>query len=228
MTITDLDGITHDIDIEHPGMTFLHVDCMEVLKALPEKTDLVAIVDPPYGGNIPGHKYIERAGGQLYKYGDRAATEKWDKAPCNEYFDMLLKKTKDQVIWGGNFFDLPPNRCFLVYRKKGFTDKWKMAMAEYAWTSFDKNAKVFEKAPQNPKRIHPTQKPVELYEWILNLFCKNNEVILDTHASSGSLEIACRHTGHEVIGCEINNEYYEKALDRINQETSQSNIYDYT
>ena len=104
-----------------------------------------------------------------------------------------------------------------------------MAMCEYAWTSFNENAKVFEYAPQGKagERFHPTQKPVALYEWILNRYAKPDDIILDTHVGSASSLIACRNTNHKYVGFEIDPVYYEKAKARLDQETAQMNIYDY-
>jgi site-specific DNA-methyltransferase (adenine-specific) len=105
-----------------------------------------------------------------------------------------------------------------------------MAMAEYAWTSFNDNAKVFECAPQgkaNEKRFHPTQKPVALYEWILNRYAKEGDKILDTHVGSGSSLIACRNTNHKYVGFEIDADYYRLAKERIDRESAQMNIFDF-
>ena len=105
-----------------------------------------------------------------------------------------------------------------------------MAMAEYAWTSFNDNAKVFEYAPQarpGDNRFHPTQKPVALYEWILNRYAKDGDIILDTHVGSASSLIACRNTNHKYVGFEIDAEYYSLAKERLEAETAQMNIFDF-
>ena len=102
-----------------------------------------------------------------------------------------------------------------------------MAMCEYAWTSFNDNAKVFDYAPQDKDRFHPTQKPVALYEWILNKYATKGETILDTHAGSGSLEIACRNTNHKYTAFEISTEYYERAKARIDAHAKQYTFFDY-
>lgn len=101
-----------------------------------------------------------------------------------------------------------------------------MAMCEYAWTSFNDNAKVFECAPQDKSRFHPTQKPVALYEWLLNRYAKDGDTILDTHVGSASSLIACHNTNHKFVGFEINEDYYEKTKKRLEVETAQMNIYD--
>lgn len=102
-----------------------------------------------------------------------------------------------------------------------------MAMAEYAWTSFNENAKVFECAPQDKNRFHPTQKPVKLYEWILNRYAKEGDTILDTHVGSASSLIACHNTNHKYVGFEIDQDYYVKAKQRLDQETAQMNIFSF-
>lgn len=152
----------------------------------------------------------------------------WDIAPGQDYFDELFRVSRNQIIWGGNYFNLPPTRCFLVWRKLTISESFSMAMAEYAWTSFNDNAKVFEYPPQGKKgdRFHPTQKPVELYKWILNKYAKDGDLILDTHVGSASSLIACRETGHKYIGFEIDPVYYEAAKKRLDAAETQVNIFD--
>jgi site-specific DNA-methyltransferase (adenine-specific) len=128
---------------------------------------------------------------------------------------------------GGNYFELPPTRCFVIWKKLTISENFSMAMAEYAWTSFNDNAKVYEYAPQDKNRFHPTQKPVALYEWLLNRYANDGDTILDTHVGSGSSLIACRNTNHKYVGFEINEDYYRLANERIEKETAQMNIFDY-
>ena len=153
----------------------------------------------------------------------------WDVAPGKKYFDELFRISRKTVIWGGNYFDLPPTRCFLVWRKLTISDTFSMAMAEYAWTNINDNAKVFEMAPQDNtgRRFHPTQKPVELYEWIINLFAEPDDIILDTHVGSASSLVACRNTGHKYVGFEIDKTYYQLAKERLDAAEAQQNIFDY-
>lgn len=141
----------------------------------------------------------------------------WDVAPGQEYFKELFRVSRNQIIWGGNYFDLPPTRCFLVWRKTTISENFSMAMCEYAWTSFNTNAKLFEHKPQGQKgdRFHPTQKPIPLYEWILNRYAKLGDKILDTHVGSASSLIACERLGFEYHGFEIDKTYYEKAVERM-------------
>ena len=172
---------------------------------------------------------IERDGrGWAKKYGYNICD--WDVAPGEDYFRELFRVSKNQIIWGGNYFELPPTRCFLIWRKLSISESFTMAMCEYAWTSFNDNAKMFECTPQGRPgegRFHPTQKPVALYEWILNRYAKPGDIILDTHAGSGSSLIACRHTGHKYVAFEIDPTYYEKAKKRVDDESAQMTIYDF-
>ena len=148
----------------------------------------------------------------------------WDIAPPQEYFTELFRISRNQIIWGGNYFDLPPTRCFLIWRKLTISESFSMAMCEYAWTSFNSNAKVFECAPQGRAgdvRFHPTQKPVELYKWILSRYAKEGDKILDTHVGSASSLIACYDMGFDAWGYEIDKEYYNKASERLNEVMAQ-------
>jgi len=151
----------------------------------------------------------------------------WDFAPPKEYFTELARVSKQQIIWGGNYFDLPPTRCFLVWDKK-MPEKFSMAMVEYAWTSFNDNAKMFSAAPQGTareKRFHPTQKPVKLYTWVLDRYAKPGYRILDTHAGSASSLVACHRAGMDGWGFEIDPVYYEMAKKRLDAEMAQTNMF---
>lgn len=145
----------------------------------------------------------------------------WDTAPPKEYFDQLFRVSRNQIIWGGNYFQLPPTRCFVVWKKKTITETFTMAMAEYAWCSFNDNAKVFEYAPQDKDRFHPTQKPVALYKWLLSKYANKGDLILDTHVGSASSLIACEDLGFEYVGFEIDEEYYNKAKERLDDFNAQ-------
>ena len=221
-------------------------DCMEYMKGLPDKAFDLAIVDPPYGdpakeiedgnqrenilgfldgpsGNSEG---VERTGGTwAAKYGKKIIA--WDVAPPKEYFDELFRVSKNQVIWGGNYFQLPPTRCFLVWRKN-IPEDFTMAMCEYAWTSFSGNAKCFEKASQGSKddpRFHPTQKPIALYQWTLNKYAKPGDRILDTHVGSGSSRIACWELGFDFVGCEIDPVYWKLQEKRFKEYQTQPKLF---
>lgn len=151
----------------------------------------------------------------------------WDVAPKDDYFKELFRVSRNQIIWGGNYFTLPPARCFVVWRKLSISESFSMSMAEYAWTSFNSNAKVFECAPQGgagEKRIHACQKPVKLYSWLLKNYAKPGDKILDTHVGSASSLIACHRAGLKYWGYEIDPAYYAKAKARLEREQAQINI----
>ena len=160
----------------------------------------------------------------------------WDKTiPKKEYFDELFRVSKNQIVWGGNYFTefLPPKMAWVFWDKgTGAND---FSDGELAWTSFNKALRKFfyswvganAKEKDDADRIHPTQKPVALYEWLLNRYAKDGDVILDTHVGSGSSLIACHNTRHKYIGFEIDETYYKLASERIKTETAQMSIFDY-
>lgn len=151
----------------------------------------------------------------------------WDTAPEQEYFDELFRVSRNQIIWGGNYFQLPITRCFLIWRKTNVPlEGFSMAPCEYAWTSFNENAKVFEfGAVGQPGRFHPTQKPVELYEWIFRNFAKEGDKILDTHLGSGSSRIAAHNLGLDFTGYEIDETYFQLMEERFERHTAQMNLF---
>lgn len=151
----------------------------------------------------------------------------WDVAPKDDYFKELFRVSRNQIIWGGNYFTLPPCRCFVIWRKLTISDSFSMSMAEYAWTSFNGNAKVFEYAPQgtaNEKRIHACQKPIALYTWLLQKYAKPGDKILDNHVGSASSLIACHRAGLEYWGFEIDATYYAMAKERLDKEVAQTRM----
>ena len=150
----------------------------------------------------------------------------WDIAPGKEYFKQLFRVSRNQIIWGGNYFELPRTRCFLVWRKTNVPENFTMAMAEYAWTSFNANAKVFNfSAVGIPGRFHPTQKPIELYDWIFRLYAKDGYKILDTHLGSGSSRIAAYKAGLDFTGYEIDEQYFKLAEERFEKFTMQGMLF---
>jgi site-specific DNA-methyltransferase (adenine-specific) len=160
------------------------------------------------------------------KYGKKIIA--WDVAPGKEYFDELFRVSRNQIIWGGNYFSLPPTRCFLIWRKLSISENFTMAMCEYAWTSFDENAKVFDYAPQGrpgDDRFHPTQKPIALYKWILSRYAKPGDKILDTHLGSGSSRIAAWDMGFDFVGCEIDKTYFDLQEKRYEDYTRQTRMF---
>lgn len=203
-----------------------HCDCMELLRQTPDNYYSLALVDPPYG-DFNGT--IERTGGTWSKkYQRDNSIKKWDFAPSEEYFKELFRVSKEQIIWGGNYFDLPPSKHFLIWEKQTISENFSMAMVEYAWSSINDNAKIFKWRPQRENGIHPTQKPVELYDWILNRYAEPNQKILDTHFGSGSIALAVDKTNRldktnlHLTACEIDIDYINAAINRIKKAISQT------
>lgn len=222
---------------------FYNMDCMKGMQQFPDKYFDLAVVDPPYGSgnelseNSGGYNRFSNPGGWFDRYkGDQNRRHMggevcqkiitWDVAPSKEYFEELFRVSRNQIIWGGNYFDLPPTRCFLVWRKSNIPESFSMAMVEYAWTSFNANAKMFSfPSGGQAGRFHPTQKPVELYKWILNWYSQPGDKILDTHCGSASSLIACHELGRQYVGFEIDQEYYTKAKARLEEAEAQQNIF---
>lgn len=185
----------------------------------------------PTRGNRTNHAF----GGIFGKYNvvSRGGVDirEWDFAPSPEYFEELFRVSRNQIIWGGNYFDLPPTRCFICWRKTQIpTAGFSLSPIEFAWTSFDRNALYCEfnsaGTPANP-RFHPTQKPVALYDWILRNFAKAGDKILDTHVGSGSIRISCHKAGFDFVGCEISEYYFEKQEERFAAETAQGELFEF-
>lgn len=212
-------------------------DCMEVMKRYPDGYFNLAVVDPPYGGggDLEGGK---RFGGWFDRYKEncqdwremggkvRKKIISWDYAPSEDYFTELFRVSKNQIIWGGNYFGLPPNRCFLIWKKTNIPEKFSMAMAEYAWCSMDDNAKVFEMTSAGiVNRFHPTQKPEDLYRWIYRNYSKPGYKILDTHLGSGSSRRAAWDFNLDFVGCEIDKVYFEKQEKAFEEYTTQMNLF---
>ena len=196
---------------------YYNMDCMQGMKEFPDKYFELAIVDPPYGINI------ETSGTYFKKF----KTKGWDnETPKQPYFDELMRVSKNQIIWGANYFQLPPNKCFIIWKKPQISEELSFSMCEYAWASFDSTAKVIEIYGQEFDRIHPTQKPIKLYEWLLAKYAKQGDKILDTHVGSASSLIACHNLGFQYVGFEIDKEYYEKSLDRLETAKKQVSILD--
>ena len=188
-------------------------DCMEWMKDVPDKWYDLVICDPPYGlkkssssrgcGKL---KYRAFNVGNIY--------ERWDKKPSKEYFDELFRISKNQIIWGGNYFELPPCRCFVCWDK---CQPWEnFSQVEMAWTSFDYPAKLFRYDNRRGGKIHPTEKPIVLYGYLLKTFAKHGDRIFDSHFGSLSIGIACHELGFELDACEIDKKYYDNALKRLN------------
>ncbi len=208
------------------NIALYHVDNMELMAKYKDNYFDLAIVDPPYG-MFDQYSKIERTGGTWSKkYGKKIKL--WDSVPDKKYFDELFRVSKYQIIFGGNYFNLPISRNFIIWRKTGISEKFSMAMVEYAWTSIIGNAKIYEAKPQgkpNNPRIHPTQKPVKLYKWLLKNYAKQGDKILDTHLGSGSIAIACDDMGFSLTACEIDQDYFNAAVKRLKRHQDQFKIF---
>ena len=186
-------------------------DCMEWMKGVPDKWYDLAIVDPPYGLSKKSTTGSGKHKNLILNKSNIA--DKWDKKPSKEYFDELFRISKNQIIWGGNYFDFPPCRCFVCWGK---CKPWEnFSQVEMAWTSFDKPAKLFKRDNRRGGKIHPTEKPIELYAYLLNTFANKGDKIFDSHFGSLSIGISCYEFGFELDACEIDKEYYDNALKRL-------------
>jgi len=190
-------------------------DCMEAMVGFDDNQFDLAIVDPPYGIGISSNPVR-----QQHK------KKQWDNSiPSKKYFKELFRISKNQIIWGGNYFDLPPTQGFFIWNKKQPHD-FSLAMCEYAWSSIQKPAKMWSLSVLKEKRkIHPTQKPVELYEWLLINNAKEGDKILDTHLGSGSIAIACHNLGFDLEGYELDKDYYIAAKKRLQEHQSQLRMF---
>lgn len=201
---------------------FYNMDCMEGMREFPDKYFELAIVDPPYG--VGGDKYFNLGKGNLGLEIETKENKQWDSIPSIDYFNELRKISKNQIIWGGNYFTdkLLVGRCWLFWDKKPVNPVF--SDGEFAWTSFFSPSRRFEyhwngvirsSKEKNYKRIHPTQKPVALYRWLLQNYAKSGWKILDTHVGSASSLIACEWEGFDYVGFEIDEEYYTEAKKRL-------------
>ena len=198
--------------------------CVEAMKRYPDKYFDLAIVDPPYGINI-NVSMGRRKGDRKSKYHKFAGND--SSIPNEEYFEELFRVSKNQIIWGGNYMTeyLSPAPCWLLW-DKGFSEDVTFAQFEMAWTSFNSSAKKYDyNSAKQQNRIHPTQNPTSLYDWILQRYAKPNDLILDTHLGSGSSRIAAYKNGFDFIGFEIDKEYFDASVKRFNLVTSQTQIF---
>ncbi len=207
----------------HGNILMIHGDNMDLMAELSEKEIELAIVDPPYG---IGEKF---KGGKSGKMQFNEIVEKgWDCIPDERYFKELFRVSKNQIIWGGNYFDLPPSRCFVVWDKQ-ISEDFSLAMAELAWTSFDRLAKIFRmQTKKDGLKIHNCQKPVELYKWLLSRYAKTGDRILDTHGGSGSVCIACHDLGFPLVWIELDKDYYTDAVKRFKTHASQQELFGFS
>lgn len=204
-------------------ISLCNADCMDVMREMPDNAFDLAIVDPPYGINA-SEMTMGSGKNKAFKKG-----KGWDsKPPDDDYFRELMRVSKNQIIWGGNYFrQLPPSKSWIVW-DKGIDGETSFADGELAWTSFDRVLRIakirykgFLGADKDFKRIHPTQKPVNLYGWLLNNYAEKGMRILDTHLGSGSICIAAHDMGFEMLGIELDPDYYVAARERLKYRQSQ-------
>ena len=215
------------------------MDCLEAMRQMEDNAFDLAVVDPPYG--IGYDKAISKQGGS--KFGNAKTAKKnyhtadWDKSvPSEEYFEELFRVSKKQIIWGGNYFQLPPSKGFIVWDKR-VDDSMSndFADCELAWLSkglgvarvfrFCWNGMIQGDMKNKEERFHPTQKPVALYKWILSKYAKPGDKILDTHLGSGSSRIAAYDLGFDFVGYEIDKFYFDKQEERFAKHTAQTSLF---
>lgn len=215
---------------------YYNMDCMEGMKHFPDKYFDLAIVDVPYGIGECGDKNHTR--GKIAKAKDYKAFAGNDlQAPNEEYFKELFRVSKNQIIWGANHFisKIPiDSHCWIVWDKDNGENDF--ADCELAWTSLDSAVRrlkyrwsgmLQEDMKNKEYRIHPTQKPVALYEWLLSRYAKDGDIILDTHVGSASSLVACHNTNHKFVGFELDKHYYELSKKRLDDEMAQMNLFDF-
>jgi site-specific DNA-methyltransferase (adenine-specific) len=207
---------------------------MKIMPIYPDGYFDLAIVDPPYGNAMSNETYRGRRhtrfGGHFDKYEIsriggtwqekyEGKIKNWDIPPRPEYFSELFRVADKVIIWGGNYFDLPPTRNFIIWRKLTISESFTMAMVEFAWTNIWGNAKYFEYPPQGQgrRRFHPTQKPKKLYSWVLSNYAKPGWRILDTHLGSGTHALACIDHNLDLVACEIDTYYYTESIAMIRE-----------
>ena len=218
----DLSNVTF-LNMKQDKTKSFNMDCLEFMAKVPDNFYDLAIVDPPYGIGMDG-------GNVGYKGNNNFEKKNWDKSIPNDlYFKQLFKISKNQIIWGGNYFALPASRCFLVWDKgEGFYNRT-YAECELAWTSFNKNTVKIKHDPlangDYKGKIHPTQKPVKLYEWLLMNYAKEGDKILDTHGGSQSSRIACFNLGFELDIIELDKDYFDQGNKRFEQHKKQLTLF---
>lgn len=203
-------------------ITLINKDCLPAIEKMQDNQFDLAIVDPPY--DMP--KNATNGSGKLKnRILNIGEVEKWDVAPTKKYFKELFRVSKNQIIWGGNYFELPKTRGFVIWDKQQPFPNF--SACEFAWLSFQVPSKIFVQATTRTKekKIHPTQKPVKLYEWLLIKFAKKGNKILDTHLGSGSIAIACHNLGYDLTAFELDRDYFEAATKRLKQHQSQIRMF---
>jgi site-specific DNA-methyltransferase (adenine-specific) len=212
----------------------LNIDCMEFMKNCRNNQFDLAICDPPYGIGEDGSRNKADRPTEKWKNPNSQHYRTFDDSgiPDENYFKELFRVSKNQIIFGGNYFTeyLKPSKGWIVWDKQVDIKEY-LSMCELAWSSFDRKCNKYEylwagfKKKHQVERIHPTQKPVDLYRWILQNYAKPNDKILDTHFGSGSIAIACYMEGFELTACEIDEQYFNDAKKRLELETAQTKLF---
>jgi site-specific DNA-methyltransferase (adenine-specific) len=201
----------------NPESIVYNADCMDIMKGYPDKYFDLAVVDPPYG--------IDRNGMNMGNSVFNTDDKKWDKSiPKKEYFNELFRISKNHIIWGGNYFPLPQSQYFLIWDKGETMYGRDFAECEYAWVKSG-GTRIFKKNPNQSDRIHPTQKPVKLYDWIFKNYAKPTDKILDTHLGSGSSRIAAYKSGLSFVCIELDKDYFDAQEKRFNTFKSQLRLF---
>jgi site-specific DNA-methyltransferase (adenine-specific) len=191
---------------------------MEVMKTFKDKQFSLAICDPPYGINV---NKMNMGGRKTVK----PSSKKWDESiPDENYFIELFRVSKRQIIWGGNYFNLPTSQYFAIWDKGESMYGRDFAECEFAWVSSG-GTRIYKKNPNQLDRIHPTQKPVQLYKWLLQNYAKDGDTILDTHFGSLSIGIACHDLGFDLTAIELDKDYYEMAKKRLINHQKQLTLF---
>ena len=210
-----------------PFSEVFNEDCIQVMKRYPDKFFDLSVVDPPYGNNLSGGRSAKN--GWNNKIDWNKCNKGWNlEIPTPEYFAELQRVSKNQIVWGGNYFAnmLPNSECWLIW-DKGQRD-FSLADGEMAWASFDKAMRIhtLHRAVANQEnKMHPTQKPVKLYDWIFSKFASKGDLILDTHLGSGSSRIAAHKAGLSFVGCEIDKDYFDAQEKRFKEFVSQLRLF---
>ena len=206
-------------------------DNMELMAQFPDKYFDLAIVDPPYGWGDTFFSLTATPKARKNKRTKKHETKDWNEIPKKEYWNELFRVSKNQIIWGGNYFaDVLPISRGWIFWDKGYENTNNFSAGELAWTSFDKILKKIYitnriMPHQIHENIHPCQKPTKLYDWVLQNYAEEGDLILDTHLGSGSIAIACHDYGFDLTACELDKEYFDKAMERIKNHVSQLKMF---
>ena len=207
-------------DKEYTGRATIRMyncDCMDFMRSKPDNYYSLSIVDPPYGIDRNGMNM----GNSIFNKDDKT----WDnKAPDKEYFDLLFNISNNQIIWGGNYFKLPQSQYFAIWDKGETMYGRDFAECEYAWVRKG-GTRIKKISPNQLQRIHSTQKPVQLYKWLLTNYAKPGDTILDTHGGSLSIAIACWDLGFDLDICELDKDYFDAAVKRFENHIAQQTLF---